>query len=297
MTEGELVLDARSLNGESPTWSASEQKLYWIDTEEPGLHRFDPASGRDERWRMPSEIGAFALTGDGRILAALRTGLLLIDLGRQTSELLAPPPYDPLRYRFNDGKCDAQGRFWIGTMFKPLDGSKPDAHTVATSLFVYDGRELRATDVLAVIGNGIAWSPDESTLYFSDSHIKVVRAYEFDCLHKRISGERDFARFETGVPDGAAVDVEGCYWVANYDGGRVVRLRADGKIERELRLPVSEPTMCAFGGVDMRDLYVTSACSGLSDNDKRDQPLAGGIFRYRAPAPGLPVPSFRARMR
>jgi len=294
MSDVELVLDAHALNGETPTWSDRDQKLYWIDIEEPALHRFDPSTGRDRRWRMPSEIGAYALSEDRRIIAALRTGLMRIDLERQCSELLADPPYDPLTHRFNDGKCDPQGRFWIGTMFKPLDGSKAVAGTPPTPLYVYDGRGLRATSASAVIGNGLAWSPDAATLYYSDSHAQTVRAYDFDAAGGRISRERQLAHLHSGVPDGAAVDVEGCYWAANYDGGQVIRFKPDGSIERELRLPVSEPTMCAFGGSDLRDLYITSARSGLSKQDAGRQPHAGALFRCRAPAPGLPTSYFRA---
>jgi sugar lactone lactonase YvrE len=292
VSEVELVLDAHALNGETPTWSVAEQKLYWIDIEEPALHRFDPASGGDKQWRMPSEIGAFALCEDGRVLAALRTGLLRIDLERRTSELLATPPYDPLSHRFNDGKCDPQGRFWIGTMFKPLDGSKADEDTPPTPLFVWEGRELRTAPASAVISNGLAWSPDGRTMYFSDSHAQIVRCYDFEPANGAVSNEREFARFNRGVPDGAAVDEEGCYWVADYDGGRVVRFCPNGEREREIRLPVSEPTMCAFGGPDLRDLYITSARSGLSPARRPLEPLAGGLFRYRAPVPGLPATRF-----
>ena len=294
MSDVELVLDAHALNGETPTWSPREQKLYWIDIEEPALRRFDPSTGKDERWRMPSEIGAYALCEDGAIIAALRTGLMRIDVERQSSESLAEPPYDPLTHRFNDGKCDPQGRFWIGTMFKPLDGSKARSDTPPTPLYVYGGRELRAAATSAVIGNGLAWSPDGATLYYSDSHAQLIRAYDFDAEQGRISRERQFAHLERGVPDGAAVDVEGCYWVANYDGGRVIRFNPDGRVERELELPVSEPTMCAFGGSDLRGLYITSARSGLSKDDAARQPHAGGLFRCRAPAPGLPTSYFRA---
>jgi sugar lactone lactonase YvrE len=294
MSRLELVLDAHALNGESPTWAAREQKLYWIDTEEPALHRFDPASGTDEHWKMPSEIGAFALGNDGSIVAALRTGLMGINLDRQHSEMLVSPPYDPLTHRFNDGKCDSRGRFWVGTMMKPLDGAKPGADAQPTPLFVYDGALLRASGAAAVIANGIAWSPDGRTLYFSDSHARTVRSYDFDPERGEVSHQRDFACFSKGVPDGAAVDVEGCYWAANYDGGRVIRFDPDGRIEREVKLPVSEPTMCAFGGSDMRDLYITSASSGLAPDARARERHAGAIFRYRAPVAGLRVAGFAA---
>lgn len=291
-SEAQLVLDAHALNGETPTWSEAEQKLYWIDIEEPALHRFDPASGKDEHWRMPSEIGAFALARDGRILAALRTGLMLIDLERGSSELLADPPYDPLTHRFNDGKCDPQGRFWIGTMFKPLDGRKPGKDTPPTQLFVYDGVELRPTAASAVIANGLAWSPDGGTLYFSDSHAQRIDCFDFDGGDGRIACRREFAKLSTGVPDGAAVDIEGCYWTANYGGSRLIRFLPDGRVEREVMLPVSRPTMCAFGGAELNRLFVTSARSGLSEGEQAKELHAGGLFLVEPPCPGVPVAGF-----
>jgi len=294
VSDVELVLDARALNGEGPVWSVAEQKLYWVDIEEPALHRFDPKTNSDEHWRMPSEIGAFALCEDGRILAALRTGLLLIDLRTNASELLAEPPYDPLTHRFNDGKCDSQGRFWVGTMFKPLDGARAGPETAPTALYAFDGRSLIESEASAVISNGLAWSPDERTLYFADSYSQEVRRYDFDAASGALSGESEFARLDKGVPDGAAVDQEGCYWSAIYDGGRVVRFRPDGSIERELRLPVSEPTMCAFGGSDLRDLYITSASSGLTPEKRAREPLAGALFCYRAGVPGIAPHAFRS---
>ncbi|GAO38458.1 putative gluconolactonase [Sphingomonas changbaiensis NBRC 104936] len=287
----ELVLDARARNGENPLWSVAEQRLYWIDVEAPAIHRFDPASGTDECWRMPSEVGAIALCRSGTLLAALRTGLMRLDLAAGTSELLAPPPYDPLTHRFNSGKCDSNGRFWIGTMFKPLDGRKPDAATEPTPLYVFEAGQLRETGVSAVIANGLDWSLDDRRFYFADSFARRIDRYAFHAGSGQISDPQCFASFpSTGPqPDGAAMDSEGCYWSAQYDGGRVIRFRPDGSIKREIHLPVSEPTMCAFAGPDLRDIYITTASSGLSPERAAREPHAGGLFRLRAPAPGLPA--------
>ncbi len=286
--EVELVLDAKASTAESPTWSERDRALYWIDIEEPALHRWDPRSGEDRRWAMPSEIGSFALTQSGSALAALRTGLASVDLARGSVTLLAPPPYDPLTHRFNAGQCDAAGRFWIGTMAKPAPEtagrSEPNGAELAKPIHVYDVQNgLKPVDVRAAIANGFVWSPDNRTMYVTDTEARTIHAYDFDPERAELSRPRVFKRFEPaeGGPDGAAIDADGFYWCALHGGGRVVRLDPDGRVERDVRLPVSQPTMCAFGGADLDILYVTSASNGLDAEARRREPQAGGLFGHR----------------
>src|SRR4051794_5847922 len=139
--EVELVIDAKASTAESPTWSADEQRLYWIDVEGASLHRFDPLSGDTRQWSLPSEIGAFALCRSGRVLVALRTGLSMLDLETGRTEFVAPPPFDPCTHRFNDGKCDEHGRFWIGPAYKPLSGAHVEPNERAQPLWRYDRRQ------------------------------------------------------------------------------------------------------------------------------------------------------------
>lgn len=276
-----MAFSANASTGESPTWSVGEQTLYWIDIEEPALHRLDPATGRDERWEMPAEIGAFALCRSGDIIVALRTGLAKVNLSEGTFAPLSVPPANPLTHRFNDGKCDALGRFWVGTMLNPLSSPAPRRDPTdgdARPLAVYSHQFGLATQApRAVIANGVAWSPDSRIMYFSDSHARVVWAFDFDLETGTLSSERVFAQFSEaeGAPDGAAVDCEGFYWCALYGGGRVVRLSPEGSRAGEIRLPVSQPTMCAFGGANYETLFITSAAQGVS---KISEPLAGAIF-------------------
>lgn len=298
----ELVLDAHASTGESPTWSEREQALYWIDIEGPALHRFDPQTGEDRRWEMPSQIGAFALCRSGKVLAALRTGLVEISTTSGDYRLLAPPPCNPRTHRFNDGKCDAAGRFWIGTMHKPLEGAEPasgrngvEADEEARNAHVYTRQGgLEAAGLRAVIANGLAWSPDHRTMYFTDTQAGTIHAFDFDLNSGRPSRPRVFKQFEpqAGKPDGAAVDREGHYWCALHGAGRVVRLDPDGTVEREIVLPVSQPTMCAFGGAALDTLYITSASSGLDAKAREREPHAGGLFRCKPGVQGQPAALF-----
>lgn len=285
----ELILDAKASTGESPTWSAGEQVLYWIDIEKPALHRFDPRTGEDQHWEMPSEIGSFALCQSGHVLAALRTGSARVETGRGAYELLGAAPYNPLTHRFNGGKCDARGRYWIGTMHKPLFRAEHTAttdeagrHELAKPIHVFSQTNgLKPLGLRAVIANGFAWSPDHRTMYLTDSDAGIIHAFDFDLESGEPSHPRVLAQFEPGQgkPDGAAVDAEGRYWCALYGGGRVVRLGRDGNIDREVALPVSQPTMCAFGGSDLETLFITSAANGLDSEAREREPHAGGLFR------------------
>ena len=291
----ELAHDAGAITGESPTWSEREQRLYWIDIEEPALHRFDPSTGEDQRWVMPCQIGAFALCRSGDILAALRLGLARISLFEGGFASLDALPYNPLTHRFNEGKCDARGRFWIGAKYEPLPSPTGERSASAAGPvggaapihFLAHGQALTPAAASAVIANGMAWSPDNRIMYFADTPTRTVTAFDFDIESGALSSPRVFAHFHLsdGKPDGAAVDNDGFYWCALYGGGRIVRIAPDGGINREIRLPVTQPTMCAFGDADYRSLYVTSASQGVS---KQQEPHAGGVFRCRPGVEGRP---------
>lgn len=289
----ELVLDAHAEIGESPTWSVAEQALYWIDVKAPALHRFNPANGATRTWPLPAEIGCFALYRSApAALLALRTGLYRLDLHSDALTRLEDPPYDPALYRFNEGACDGAGRFWLGTMFEPqAEKSAPEPGP----LFRYTEAEglLPQPDV-SLTPNGLAWSPDGGTLYFAHSKQHRIYRFAFDVATGHIGTGDTFAEVpaELGLPDGAAVDAEGCYWSAIHGGSRLVRYTPDGRVEREVKLPVSQPTMPAFAGPELDELYVTSAASGLGMLHKLTEPHAGGVFRLRPGVRGLPRHGF-----
>lgn len=289
----ELVLDAHAEIGESPTWSVAEQALYWIDVKAPALYRFNPSTGATRTWPMPAEIGCFALYRDApAAILGLRTGLYRLDLHSDALTQLLEPPYDPTVHRFNEGECDGEGRFWLGTMFEPQEDKRAPE---PGPLFCYTEREgLVPQPDVSLTPNGLAWSPDGTRMYFAHSKQHRIYRFAFDAVTGRIDSGAIFAQIpdELGVPDGCAVDEEGCYWSAIHGGSRLVRYRPDGRLEREVKLPVSQPTMCAFGGPDLDVMYVTSAASGLGMLSKLSEPHAGGLFRFRPGMRGLPRHGF-----
>lgn len=290
----ELVLDARAEIAESPTWSAEEQALYWIAIREPALHRLHPQSGETRSWTMPAEIGCFALRADGGgAILGLRSGLFSLDFAAGEPVRLADPPFDPALQRFNEGGCDPAGRFWLGTEFEPKAPHRGDPPEGA--LFSYSHETgLVAHDEYTLTPNGLGWSPDGRTMYFTHSRQRTIYAIGFDAAGGRL-GKRlvfDTVRADLGVPDGAAVDEDGCYWCAIHGGARIRRYRPSGAVDREIRLPASYPTMPAFGGPDLDELYITTAAEGLSTLGRLREPHAGGIFRCKPGVRGLALAKF-----
>jgi len=286
--EIEVVLDAGAIIGESPTWAAAEQALYWIDVKKPALYRYDPETGAERSWAMPSDIGAFGLVSDppGAVVA-LRDGIWRLNFKSGSLTFLAPPPFDPSLFRFNEGACDAAGRFWVGVMFDPLEGVHP-AQECALHLFTLD-QGLRAAPDAAELHNGMAWSPNNRVFYLSHSNSQEVFAYAFDLEGGRLGARKLFARVpkQMGLPDGAAVDTAGGYWCALHGGGRLRRYTAEGGVDRDIELPVSKPTMCAFAGRDLEELYVTSASEKLTPDQHRREPHAGALLRLRPSERGV----------
>lgn len=291
----DTALDAQATIGESPLWCAPEQALYWIDIKKPALYRFEPASGAQCSWTLSSDVGGFALLRDPPgALVALRYGLHHLDFASGVLTLLAESPFDPRLFRFNEGACDAMGRFWIGVMFDPLKPG-PEKEKGALHSFTFAGG-LKAEADLSELHNGMAWSRDGRTFYLSHSYQQRIFAHPYDAENGAMGEGRLLATLpqNLGIPDGAAIDAEGGYWMACHGGGRLRRIHPDGSFDRDVLLPVSQPTMCAFGGPDLHDLYVTSARDNLSAGQLKEEPLAGSILRVRPGERGLTRPIYAA---
>jgi sugar lactone lactonase YvrE len=296
----ECVSDYPAQTGESPTWSRGDQALYWIDIDQPALHRFDPRSGEDRHWMLPDQVGCFALDDyANRALLGLRSGLYELSLRSGALRRLALPPFDPELFRFNDGGCDNRGRFWLGVMSEPKSGTPaPPAHSQHLfrnpwhSYLASEG--LRAHADSAIVPNGLAWSPDYRILYLSHSRSGRIYSFNYEPHSGYMSNRWLFAVIPSteGVPDGGTVDAEGCYWSALHGGGRLRRFRPDGSVDRDVELPVSRPTKCAFGGKDLDVLYITSASGHMTDEDRRREPWAGRLLRARARVRGCPSAGF-----
>ncbi|KAB0675615.1 SMP-30/gluconolactonase/LRE family protein [Aureimonas leprariae] len=287
----EVLVDCHATIGESPTWSPRDGAIYWIDVKEPALHRVDREAVL-QRWPLPTDVGAFALTdGPPGAVVALRTGLFDLDLSTGRTSLVAPPPFDPDRFRFNEGICDVHGRFWVGAMFDPRPGH--EAPTAAAPLHRFTRAEgLVAEPDLAELHNGAAWSPDGRSLLLSHSNEGTVCRYPYDPETGTIGSCQLFARVaeSKGVPDGAAVDEEGCYWSAVHGGSALHRYDPEGQLVGVVDLPVSQPTMCAFVGDELDAMVVTSATDKLTPEQRAREPLAGAILRLRPGVRGIPRP-------
>lgn len=286
----ELVLDAHARIAESPTWVPEENAVYWIDIKAPALYRLDLGTGANREWRLSSDVGAFALiAGRHEALVALRHGLYRLDLTTGALTLVAPPPFDPARHRFNEGACDSTGRFWVGIMFDPISGIEGSPQPSGLSSFTLSGG-LRPEPDVAELHNGMAWSRDETEFYLSHSEQQTVFGFRFDHVHGVLGPRRPFVTIpaDLGLPDGAALDEAGGYWCALHGSGRLHRYRADGTLDQQIMLPVSQPTMCAFVGSNLDMMIVTTASDKLNPSQLAQQPHAGGLFCFRPGFRGIP---------
>jgi len=290
MTEVTCVLDARAELGECPVWSAEEQALYWVDVRAPALHRLDPATGGTRTWPLPRRVGSFGLRESGGAVVALVEGFHLLDLDTGALTFLAGPDAHVPGTRFNDGKVSPEGRFWAGTM----DEESLSRPIAALYRLDPDGGVHRVVDGL-IVSNGLAWSADGRTMFHSDSKGMVIWAYDYDPEHGTVANRRVLARpsEEVGRPDGAATDVEGFYWSAGISAGVLNRWAPDGRLDRSIPLPCSNPTMPCFGGPDLRTIFITSLRHDLPADVLEAKPLSGGIFAVRVDAPGVPVGRFK----
>ncbi len=285
----DLLLDAGALLGESPRWHAAEARLYWVDIDAHRIHRTDPETGATETMQLGGPVGCVAPRAGGGLIVGLKDGCALIDAWGE-----APRPFGPqmlagiAEQRCNDACVDAAGRFWVGSV------TSDKANPAATLYRLAPDGTLTAMLGGLLTSNGATFSPDGRTFYHADTPTHALRAYAVDPATGALGEGRLFHQFEQGKgrPDGGTVDAEGCYWSALWDGWRVVRLSPAGELLQTVELPVQRPSMIAIGGADMKTAFVTSAGKTLTDEERRDQPYAGGLFTFRVDVPGLVQPGF-----
>lgn len=275
--------------GESPVWHPGEQALYWTDIPGRMLWRWNPSSGLCDAWALPEMAGCIAMAPGGWALA-METGIFFAPQPRPGTELaplerLATVAHARPDMRFNDGRCDRQGRLWAGTMVFDTALGVP-----AGQLYRFDADARRVEAVIddLIVPNGLAFSPDGRTMYLSDSHAsrQTVWAFDYDIDSGAPHNRRVFIDMHAhpGRPDGAAVDADGAYWICGNDAGLVHRFTPDGRLDRSIAIPTPKPAMCAFGGPGLDTLFVTSI---RIDGD----PLSGATFAVRPGVTGLLEPA------
>jgi L-arabinonolactonase len=288
MTGVSCVANTADVLGEVPRWHATENALYWIDALKPAIHRYDPASRQVESWTPPEKLGSFAPSAGGGLIIAGRNGFALYDPREGRLERISDPENRAQENILNDGRCDPRGRFWAGSMTKTMKGATGRLYRVE------QGRTEPCDDGIWV-SNGVAWSPDGATMYFADSHVHTIFAYDYDLVRGTIGERRVFVDLSDrpGVPDGASCDAEGYLWTAMFDGGRVARYAPDGRLDRTVPLPVSRPTACAFGGPGLATMYVTTARFRLPPEKIATEAHAGGLLALDVGVAGLPEPMYQ----
>ncbi len=284
----DLLFDGHAVLAEGPVYSAADHALLWVDIPSHLIHRLELTSGEKAEMNVGQAVGAVVLRAAGGLGIALRDGFAVTDRWGGALTLVASPEKDKSDNRMNDGKCDRAGRFWAGTMaFKEGPG--------AGALYRLDVDHSVHTMVTGVtISNGLCWSLDNKQMYYIDTPLGRVDVFDFDAATGRIGNRRILFEIpkENGAPDGMTIDEEGCLWVAHWGGSAVRRYTKQGVVDQTIEIPASRVTSCMFGGGDLRDLYITTASTGLSAEQQRDQPHAGGIFVARTGVKGTPGYAF-----
>jgi sugar lactone lactonase YvrE len=296
--------------GESPFWHPLEHMLYWVDIAGFKIHRLNAFMGTVESWSLESEPGSMAPARGGGLVIALRDRIVRARSWGGPLETLSVFHHDPKTTRFNDGKCDPLGRFWAGTMYEPRTQRKAELFSLdARGTGKSGGKPLvQRMAQHATIANGLAWSPDARTVYWADTPQHVIYAWDYDAQSNGMAQQRIFKQFAPkpvdwqpfqpgnggylGRPDGASIDAQGNYWVAMYEGQRVLQLSPQGEILQNIPTPALCNTMPCFGGDDLQTLYLTSARHGRSAQDLAVQPALGCLFSMRVKVPGLVVNMF-----
>lgn len=286
-SKAELLFAARHETGESPVWDQHAQRLWWTDIPGKRLYRIDPETGIHDSFEMPGRVGCFALRRSGGLVIAMEHGLSFFDPETGAFEAIAEPEAGMANHRFNDGRCDREGRFLAGSMNLARDAASAALWQLGPD------RSIRKIADDCTLANGLAFSPEGRTMYWVDGGRQQVFKFDYSsdgiASNRRVWLDKDVA---PGRPDGGAVDADGCYWSARVMGGCVVRFTPDGRVDRIVEVSATRVTMCAFGGADYRTLFVTTGCFNMTEAEKAAEPLAGSLFAVRLDVSGLPEPLF-----
>ncbi|WP_421845409.1 SMP-30/gluconolactonase/LRE family protein [Mycobacterium sp.] len=299
-----IYTGSRTRPGETPIWVAEESLLYWADhvgpsvdldgPRKPTIRRLNLATGERTVWSMPEQVGSFGFRTRGGLIAGLNSGFCAIDLERDRFEPIYDPEPDKPLSRLNDGKIDRGGRYWCGSMDTKLADKSASLYCLDTD---HSCRKV-AQDFSFICSNGIAFDPEDTRMYFGDTKDGMVYVFDFDVEDGRIENRRPFFSVADYAPapaiiDGATVDAEGFYWFALNLAGKIVRLAPDGRLDREIEMPIRSPTCVTFGGDDYETLFVTSQQAFVTQEEMQRHPQPGSVFAIHGlGVRGLPEPRF-----
>lgn len=287
----DVALDAQAELGEGPVWDEQSGRLVWVDILRRRINWFDPESGKNDAIQIDQTVGAVGLREEGGFILALEDGVYLMDTADSAPRLFAAIEADKPENRLNDGKCDRFGRFWAGSICTLEDHLRHERS--AFYRIDPDGTVNKVVEGVT-ISNGMDWSPDNQVMYYIDSPTHTIAAFDFDVDSGDITNRRVFADISDGSPDGMTVDADGYVWVALWGGWQVQRYSPDGELDRVLRIPTKGVTSVGFGGTDLSDLFITTERFFQTEQELREQHLAGAIFHYSPGVSGLPVGRFGA---
>jgi sugar lactone lactonase YvrE len=284
----DLLFSVKNALGEGPVWHPTENRLYWVDIVAGDLYRSDLALNNFTKTHFNTTIGAFGFRSDGGFILATGQGFSLWDNQQEKPHILWNPLPTRGDVRMNDGKVDPAGRFWAGSM----DFNKQEGQLYRLDP---DGRQHTLLHNIG-ISNGLGWSPDCKTMYYTDSFRSTIYAFDYDLASGAIHNQRPFVQLPDDsqeiVPDGLCVDIEGCIWSAQWNGGQVVRYDPQGRPILIVKVPTQHTTSCCFGDKDNSKLFITSARGELTPEQAAAQPLAGGVFSFQTQTQGLPTNFF-----
>lgn len=287
-----ILSDYTGILPECPTWCPSRQTLFWTDILRKEIHRYHPATGRHQVLNFPQQVGSFALCEQGGFIVAMRDAIWLTDEEGRLQHKVADNPSNPVLARFNDGGTDGQGRFYAGTYWSPGD------YNGAVLMRVDNQLQCKVIQCDIKGHNGLAFSPDGRWMYTTDTPNAILYRTPLDAQGE--PGERQVLRRfseQEGAPDGAAIDSEGGYWAAMYNGYKVVRFSPEGETLAEFPLPVRCPSMVCFGGPEMKTLYITTTRENMTEQELQKRPLSGAIFVLNQSIAGIAHAPFRYQTR
>ena len=290
--KAQIVLDAKAKLGEGSIWHPKENKLYWVDIEGKSLHIYDPVTNKDKEFALGSRVGTVVPIESGGALVALQSGIHKIDTKTGKLTFISNPLPDTVNLRFNDGKCDPAGRFWIGTLAM-------DSRRRGAVLWRMDkDKSLHLMLDSVSISNGIVWTADRKTMYYNDTPTGTIQGFDYDDKTGEISNRRVVVRIARGggSPDGMTIDADGNLWVALWGSGSVGKFDPrTGQLLQKIIVPAPNVSSCAFGGKNLETLYITTARAWVSEEKLKEFPLSGGLFAVKPGVRGVPAEFYKGK--